>query len=1621
MLFFTPVTGAIPGSVVTSDIVVSDGDHNVSVSAPGVLVVNGSIVATPYQVQDGDELQLQTTASLDYSTPIFIEVETGGNQLFIWFCQTQRSPEQFVYPGYATIPVFSIEVAQNNQGYLPNNSNNGLYFYDTIGSSLGQVLASDEVTTTPNTNPNRESYVLLDFKNKTVTRVDSQTLEVEAKYTSTSKVASGVPVPSSLDPDFNDIWVTQYDKNKVGILDYSLNPVSDILVGTAPLGIAYVSGLQKVVVCCSLQQTLSIIPISDTSNIQTVAVEGKPYSVVASTTQNKVYVSFLDKPHILVYDLDTQSLSYISTSLVTNGELAIDDNYVYFCSNNIVGRISVTNHSVIEYQVQGATVHLTSCALSNSTLYVTDVATSKVRAFTLTLTPILEFSVPRTPYSIACLGNTLAVSSLYTNSPNTLSLPDLEPTSFDVVDYNKVPRNFIIETNEVQVGGIDSRFSVKAWLPSIYSANLIVNSVVEPLSSNGVLVNLHDLVKFEFSSPIQGGKKFAFPLIIGNKYDYFVSETHLEDTTPSPFTITPITGAVPGSYQESSEVVIAGIDPDVTILIIATGANLIKNSIPLGVEFTEVTLGDTIALSTYADTGYCSITQIQVEAGLYYTTWNVATAVKPGLYTLPHEVPLWELPTIGGAPLLANHYLVKTTLDLDSLNTARLDVANSTPVGFTTQETLVLLNPVLKRVYLVGIDHQLQGYVTLAGTPIDLGYFPKVSELPSVETRTLVITKGPNKLIVLDNSLGTILEHNLSGEPLSVVAVDYNKIVISYQTHYIEYVYDVLDNSITAINTFPAVRAKLFSYERTLFVALQQELQVQFPIGSTQLTLPVGAADIAFSLNYVAVADTWNNKVALYNDGLQLQYEIELEDPPTSIALGGTNGDEIYYNTPLSSKITHLDGTGTELQELELDDTVVGVQVIGSSVFSIEIWGNLDLTQSVSTLTGLSSASLPIKENATPNSVVESDTLVIKGLVRPTTLVIDPVHENSLSINGGHPNTSGVVFNGDEVVFSARAPLGYYNLASTKYGTCSAFHDFFIRTLPNLLPDLVYFNTLYDVYLDEVHESTSVVIQGLTPGFSTTIEISSTTWQFAGIFVNDELQTGTVVEVTNGDLVRIVVIVAPAYGEPHFYSLSYLDQVFGTFKVVSLILDGAEIWPTFGVNKFGLNASIEVQPSVYSSGAPSFVQYSDTESICECATPGDPITYSVLEPQLATSLLSEYAGDMLANSAQGADTYLVWALKEIHSGSMGTLRPNVNQVATDLPGSVVVESIEYILVNTWSGNVLGNGHRQPEVELVNFFTFNSTEVLVSVEQNYGVVTSVIMRMTEPSIAQKIRSSFLFSDLVYQRYGWSNIHFVPHVYEYGYHWLAHSVEAHYQEPVVNTTAFYTLDPSSSSVLLREILKNNFDLVTYNSGYRFEVDTATPLLYIWHTAAIELQGFQVLGARSHDIDLVDPTFESWAAAARSITRNNFSWFKHIVRIGVEKQSQSLVRKLVAVEALGQESPVNYSIGLVSGYSWQLDVDQVSLTPPYTTCVGKGLYSTAQDAYYAAVVTTNAVRPLHLVEFKDCFLWTIDPERMSVECRAVGPNDPYIIPMYWNLSMGPLRIAKVLTKESGWKHGG
>lgn len=1634
MLPILPNVGVDLSAVVTSDAVIVGVAQVVTVQG-GTLIVNGLPVSSPYSLTAGDALSVRVTASPAYSTSAYASLTSSVDlDTSVYLVTTKADPNWILHPIFAGIPVLDIQTSYNGDPYVPS----------TVGDSYGVYSPEGVLQSTINlqaaplgSGTDSSYYVVLDHHTKTV-YVFSTSNVLLGKRTYGEKIYGGTVTRNSSDPsDSTLFWVSIPSLNKVVGLDSNLVEVRSYTLGNRPLGIASVNpgALNSLLLVGSTgDNSLLVVESNSGSLLRTIPLPGRPLEIV--TYGSTALVTLSDIPAVALVNLTTFVVTTVALPAIPSG-ITYDTSFMYVCCVNKVVRVNLGSLALTTVTVPEA--FFNEAVIQGNSLYVTDLNLSKVHEVSLaTFTLGASFTVPGKPYGILSTGNNLVVGSFYQNTPQLLFNPDTVPSAFDLVDPPKVPRNFSLGTDVVTVQGVLEGFPIPVSIPNLYSAYIKKNGVAVGQATTAVL---GDTLQVFLTTPPTQGVHIVLPLSVGTVFNTFESITASVDATPDEFEFIDLSGQALSTPLTSNAVTLVGVDPDAVIGITASPSTavLYRNGVSLGANYGVYSLNDTLSVRMTSPGVNCDVQFVTITAGDYSTIWSIVTAVRPG-YFLQEQyltIPTPSLPTLG-APNTTGDSLAVTSLGLSGVTRTSL---GSPPTGIVEQiEYLTVVDPAKRTVYLV---HPTTKVVAKSYTPggteslISADYFPKVSLVVGTPTRIVLALGGTsNRLVVLDSNLDLLSEIALPSAPSAILSSTNSVVLVAFKAIGQVERYSVQGSTLIFLDSLSTLSPDFLGEDPTsnnLFVGSSTRKSLEIfdpalqPVASLASIVCVSlVTDISDGRTFIA--DTYTNSVRVLGTTYLEQSPILLSGPPTGIT---QDGSKLFVSLLRPSSILKIDVATTVVEStLALAPTVQDVYVSGLDVVALESTANVDLTATTSLLTSMGSVSVPFTDGVPVGSVASSPVLTVSGLVRPSMFYAEPYPGVAILRNGIDVGSVSPVANGDTLVVTQVAPSTYYTHRDLRMGSCSSSSLFSIRTEPDLLPDEVSFLTVYDQRVGLVAESNTVTIAGITPGFSTVLTVDFGN-AIGAVYLNGEIFFTDELTVTNGDTLKLALLVEGPYGTLRLYPVLRLTTSLGSFKVVTITLEGAELWPVFAPVRTSASPTLLEKDHYLVEGFP---QVATLQNYSRKSLGLPEVTKAFESP---TSLSFNRDGSQVphppiffSNMADGADLRRSIVVGGTTLGSAGNgidlkktlyvsdglpegTRPEANALFGVALLQAVVQEMVYVVEGApppvpyqyegisryWSpltGWANTGWARKGGQSRMSTLVYD----LLTTQRPPTRRTETTWRTYSQEFQKNLAYGVLTRDQFFARDPYEGIYFSPLVYLRDLPQDLKVLEPIFIKDTLVQEIYFELlvarldaRPILADAFPWEIIETSLTLTDIQDpeaikyAYGVGLVNSYPLLDVPWVRSLEVETPVHLPASSY-------------ASGHS---------QHVR--GVEVATAYMMLSQVAANVLQR---------VLDSYQAELVQDEVTYCPPYGTCGLTGLYPTLAEAFAAA----QDASPGGLVEavpFKSCFLWKRDPVLSIKACASVGPNDLFIIPYAWALSQGPLKIARTQLKVGRYLHGG
>lgn len=728
---------------------------------------------------------------------------------------------------------------------------------------------------------------------------------------------------------------------------------------------------------------------------------------------------------------------------------------------------------------------------------------------------------------------------------------------FSFTDIFELPINSVVDSNAVVLYRLNA--PVFVVVPNVLSAKIIKNGVdvgTSTMASNG------DELKLRFTTPSSFNTPIYLPMFIGGVVDVFDTKTVIQDVHPAIFDLPQTRGSL-GAAAQSSVITISGLGPGVSVPFnVSGGATLVKNSVDSGLTTTSVVNGDQIYLKS-AIPLYSLQSKIHtVTCGDYETYWVVTANEVAKHYHLRAQDQ--------------EKYLFDTAFVPNNGGNALRNLTDGTSFSFgapTNAEDqadhLFVSDRQNSCLYVMGLDGSTLFKKTYAANayPEGLTYFPKSTVSETVVSFKYLVLNGLNQVVKLDpaNAYNIAATYNVGIRPHGIDATG-GYAYVACDEHPVQSTKGCISmiNLTTGVVTNHAVEGRpiavlcignmayvLSAAKGAMEGGVLYELNdVQSPVGVTLRGKTPYA--LCADAQKIYIAQAFDNEIEVRNLTTKAFVEaFKVLSIPNSLVLRGTVLYVGHYGTNIVLTRDLSNGTQTEISGVNTTYGLV-LEPVSNKVWAVNLYANaptLAYPKELGTFVyqggNVTDVALAAAFSVGLTTTVTRPTLVEVPTSSVLKMFVNAVEVASTTIKPGDTGLSITAKNSSYHYEDFKYPLVVNGQVITHQR----------RTIPNLVPNKVYFGALYNIEVDQIVESNSVTIDGLTPGFTATIEYQHT--QGALIVNGEQLDIGETAVVQNGDQIRLKSQVMPPYGTPSVYNLRSNGQVFGSLKLVSIQLEGA--------------------------------------------------------------------------------------------------------------------------------------------------------------------------------------------------------------------------------------------------------------------------------------------------------------------------------------------------------------------------------------------------------------------------------------------------------------------------------
>lgn len=1121
------------------------------VSGTGTSAYKNGASITSTTLSDGDRVRIRVRSSTSYATPAFGVIKIGTEEtVFAVSTLVDTSPVSTT----AMETILPLDLVQYSDGreYIPSNINNVVTVF-TAGALTKTIPLIAPQTNVAKTT---DAVAIANYHTGQIFWLND-TLNVTAAVSpeANSKPYGIAVTGTSESDDFALTWVTLSGTNKVVVYDKNLSIVAQYPTGTKPLGICASADSRHVYVANHGSNTVTHFSFSNgVWTPTTIAVGSRPFEI-AVDAQNNAWITHVGSPQ--VYRVSSADVATAFTLGVEGLRgITIDSNqgiWVAASKSNSISRLNAAG--ALTLTVPTSPYPYALSIAGDGSVNVSCFIDSKVESYNaIDGSLVRSLATEKYPYGVSSFGSSTLVANLFSNTPDYSTLRDQIATAFAIADPARVLKNTITTSSTFTVSGLGNGQSVIAAVPGdLLLAKLMKNGSVVG-SSVGVVNG--DTLAIQFTTPNSFDTFVEVPLFIGNVSENYTSRTEIESVTPNALGFVAVSNATINQIYDSNTVVVSGLSNGTSVPFSIDVGKIVLNGVLQTPLIVNVKNGDTLAIRVTTPAEERKTTYITTLAGKIITRadgsvttqikeiWSITTKmIVTDVWLRPEYKKLEEfVPLITSSSLADGKFITRISSSnvMSSLPVSNVEVGN-------------LPGTLLIPSYYDGIVYQ---------------YSDTVFNALEAETRDhRPIAIADNRYVIYTGAHNCLFD--VRTKTRLVLPAIPRKIVYSATTGA---VYVSLSNG-TVVDVRNSVISRTFTIggspyalaidrNEGLWVSDLESDAVKYLVnGVPTKTISTGRGvwDIAVSSTHLWTANSYDNTISKINVATETVETIKVGSVPSQIELDSSGS--VWIGHYGSKKVWRLDSTSNaKTFETQLQYSAPTYMVnFGGTIYITEVGPTLIADQNkISALTPLDFTFNDAIDEL-PGARIQSNTVTVANLIRPTTVTIQPDNGYDLYVNGVLVvGGSKLIDNGDTLYLNTALPTTFYTERILPLMDFQSTVNYKVRTETNVKPDLVSFADLYNAVPRQTGESNSVTITGMTPGHTTTVSVDRIGWK---VFVNG-VEAGDTPIVTNGDVLKLVGPIRGPYGLTSNFTLfaGKRKYVLGTFVVHTKTLDGSSLY-----------------------------------------------------------------------------------------------------------------------------------------------------------------------------------------------------------------------------------------------------------------------------------------------------------------------------------------------------------------------------------------------------------------------------------------------------------------------------
>lgn len=956
--------------------------------------------------------------------------------------------------------------------------------------------------------------------------------------------------------------------------------------------------------------TISRIRYSDLTVDRTIHIGGKPLGIVG--LNNKLYVAdyLTDRVHVLeingenidqgffnvgsrpiALELEANQVLWVSNNggnTVTRINLAdsntihvpcpaptfmkLHGSYLYVSNSHLgtLSKIDLTNNQLVATLTLDSTGNIGPITVANGWLLCTDLRYNRIykiniASFSLDTTT----SVLNTPYGLGTINGQVYVACFYRGMPSRYVPIDQDPHTFLFSTKTGALRSSSNDSNEATISGIN--YETNATVDPLTDAQILKNNT---LVGQTTTILPGDKVRLIGQASAEYDQVTSHYLTIGQTRALFDIITLEDGSSPVSFTFNQANGVEAGTIITSNTVTISGLEQDLALDITVDTGIILKNGTDVG-DNTTVVNGDTLAIRVTSSAVSCEhvISTMQVDK-FFNPTFTVVTASD---VTLAFDPAAQEIPPVYDTAQTFNELdNALYVLDVQNLGLTQVQYdQEASPLPGSQNNTnpyLFITSYFNDLVYRLDPATNSTVHSISVVRPLCSAYAPYYSKGDTTPTRAMI--GGSTGITVLDEQSHEVVIHVPTDFPVTaLIGGKYlnddiqfmaigacfaeTKLFIVYLqlgTWHVQYFNTTGHPQALAVD--PILERLYVTFVGTNTVGIYN-IEANNLVQAGQFNVEPVPWGIAVRDNDLWVSSAYNNTVDRYTTTGTPVSSTLVDGVPYTLAVGN---NRVYVAGLYGQTVNIIDTTSNLHEEtVDLGHKVFGIGLLGNNLYITGMYSDYDGQHVIPAQFYPSSFNLVDTVDAALLSTVQSNTVTVQGLTRPSTVQIPDVYAGEIFKNGQFVGTTTSVTNGDTLSFRLTTTESHYIEHELPIMFCGQTFSWKARTVADFRPKAFAFNTVLDALLYQLYMSDTLTISGITPG----IVVYATFPARSVPYIDGQqmsvlpLEEPTAYSVSNGTTIALEAYASTPYGGTATHVVQ-IGQQQGSFRIVTMALEGVD-------------------------------------------------------------------------------------------------------------------------------------------------------------------------------------------------------------------------------------------------------------------------------------------------------------------------------------------------------------------------------------------------------------------------------------------------------------------------------